>query len=177
MNLQFHPLTPDRWRDLEQLFGPKGACGGCWCMAWRLRRKDFEAGKQGLNRKAFEFLVRKGSPPGVLAYDGEEPVGWCAIAPRLAFSFLDRSRLLQRLDEEPVWSITCFFVTRKRRRQGLMVKLVHAACNFAKGQGAHIVEAYPVEPHSVEPRGIDRPDVFYWTGFPSTFCLTGVQLP
>ena len=79
--MEFQPLTPYRWRDLEALFGPRGACGGCWCMWWRLRPKDYKAQKGAANRQAFRELVAAGPPPGLLAYDGGRAVGWCAVGP------------------------------------------------------------------------------------------------
>ena len=87
--LSFHPLTPGRWRDLERLFGLRGACAGCWCMWWRLSRPEWNRGKGDGNRKAFRKLVRSGAEPGVLAYADGEPVGWCAVAPREQYPRLD----------------------------------------------------------------------------------------
>ena len=72
--LKFRPLTPSRWTDLVELFGPRGACGGCWCMWWRLRRSEYERKKGAGNCRALRRVVRKGPPPGILAYAGSEPV-------------------------------------------------------------------------------------------------------
>ena len=90
-DLQFHPLTPDRWRNFETLFGPGGAYGGCWCMWPRLRRKEFDrkSGKQ--NRQAMKEAVESGEEPGLLAYSGGEPVGWVALAPREKYAHLDHT--------------------------------------------------------------------------------------
>ena len=68
LKLEFHPVTPERWSDLETLFGEKGACGGCWCMLWRLTRKEFEAQKGEGNRRAMQRIVNSGEIPGLLAY-------------------------------------------------------------------------------------------------------------
>src|SRR5688572_7083981 len=92
--IAFAPLTPSRWGDLVKLFGPRGACGGCWCMAWRLPPKVWNAQKGSRNRAALRRIVAKGPPPGMLAYDGVEPVGWCAIAPRESYLHLGRSHVL-----------------------------------------------------------------------------------
>lgn len=89
----FHPLTPDRWSDFEKLFGPRGACGGCWCMYWRLTRSQYEEQHGELNRRNMKALVDSGNIPGILAYTGSEPVGWCSVAPREEFSTLARSRV------------------------------------------------------------------------------------
>jgi GNAT superfamily N-acetyltransferase len=166
--LEFHPLTPERWGDLEALFGPRGATGGCWCMWWRLQRAQFDKQKGEANRQAFKHIVDSGQIPGVLAYAAGRPVGWCAIEPRENYPVLERSRNLKRVDDEPVWSISCFFVAKPFRGQGLTVQLIQAAVEYARRQGAKIVEAYPVEPKSEE-----MPAVFAWTGFASAFRQAG----
>ena len=164
----FHPLTPERWPDFEKLFGPRGACGGCWCMYWRLTRAQYEEQHGELNRRNIKALVDSGNVPGIIAYVGEEPVGWCSVAPRQEFSTLGRSRILKPVDEQPVWSVVCFFVARSQRRKGLTVELLKAAVNFARTSGARIVEGYPVEPKAGK-----APDVFVYTGLLSAFTQAG----
>ena len=163
--LVIHPLTPDRWDDLAALFGPRGATGGCWCMYWRLPRSQYDAMKGEGNRVAFEAIVAEAErPPGLLAYLDDTPVGWCAVAPREEYPALERSRVLTRVDDAPVWSITCFFVAKRARRQGVTRALIEAAVEFAGEHGARIVEGYPIEPRSAE-----APPVFAWTGLVSAF--------
>ena len=111
----FRPLTRAEWQDLEDLFGPRGACGGCWCMWWRLTRAAFNAAKGKGNRGALKRLVDSGTVPGSLAYEGGRPVGWCSIAPRDHFPALDRSRVLARVDvvagaAAATKTATCFFM-------------------------------------------------------------------
>jgi GNAT superfamily N-acetyltransferase len=137
-------------------------------MYWRLPRPAFEQGKGEGNRSALRSLVEAGEEPGVLAYRGAEAVAWCAIAPRDAYGALDRSRILQPVDDQPVWSISCFFVARRYRRRGLTVPLLAAAVAFAASRGARIVEGYPIEP-----RQPTVPDTFAWYGFASTFRRAG----
>ena len=144
--LQFHPLTPERWEGLERLFGKHGACGGCWCMWWKQTRAEFSRQHGEPNRIAFRTIVESGVVPGILAYSDGEPVGWCAVEPRESYPTLDRSRTLARVDSEPVWSITCFYIARHFRGKGLMTELLTAAISWAGGHGARIAEAYPVEP-------------------------------
>jgi len=145
--LTFHPLTPDRWDDLERLFGPeRGADSGCWCMFWRLRRSEFHALGKQKRKAAFRELVKSNAPLGILAYEGAQPVGWCAIAPRAATPGLERSPVCKPVDDRPAWSITCFFVEPKARRDGVMAALIDAAVKHAKRHGAGIVEAYPRDP-------------------------------
>lgn len=160
----FHPLTRSRWNDFEKLFGQRGACGGCWCMSWRLQSSEFRKGKGDKNKRAMQKIVCSGEVPGIIAYFGKEPVGWCSIAPREKFVSLERSRVLARIDDEPVWSISCFFVAKPYRRMGLSSKLIKAAADYAKKKGAGIVEGYPNELS----KGV-LPDPFVWTGIASAF--------
>src|SRR5512140_21363 len=144
--ISFSPLSPEHWGSFERLFGPRGACAGCWCMWWRLPRAEFVRGQGDGNRRAMCKLVSSGIVPGILAYANDEAVGWCAIGPRDAYSRLARSRILQPVDEKPVWSITCLFVAKAYRRTGLTARLLRATVAWARQQGARIVEAYPIEP-------------------------------
>jgi len=168
--LTIRAATPSRWSAIEALFGERGACGGCWCMAWRLRHKDWLAGKGARNKRAFKKIVTAGERPGVLGYLGDVPIAWCAVAPRKAYSFLERSRILQPLDEEPVWSISCLFVLKSHRRRGVSVAMLRAAVEFARKRGAAMVEGYPVEPTMER-----TPDAFVWTGLPSAFRKAGFR--
>lgn len=162
------PVTPERWQDLETLFGPRGACGGCWCMWWRLKRSEFERRKGARNKRALKKLVEAGEVPGLLAYADDQPVGWCAVAPREAYPVLENSRTLRRVDDKPVWSVVCFFVARRFRGKGVARELLRAAVDYGKRKGAKIVEGYPVEPKKER-----MPDVFAWTGFASVFRKIG----
>lgn len=103
--LEFHPLTRERWSDFEELFGERGAYGGCWCMWWRLTRREFEQQQGEGNRQAMKAIVESVQVPGILAYAAGEPVGWCSVAPREHYGSLNRSPVLKRLDDTPVWSI------------------------------------------------------------------------
>lgn len=143
-NLEIYPLTPERWHDFEVLFGPHGAYSGCWCMWWRLPRKEFSAKQGEGNRLGLKALVDGGSPTGLLAYLDGVPSGWIAVAPREDFASLERSTVLKRIDAQPVWSIVCFYIGRKARRRGLMSGLIQAAVDFAAAHGATMVEAYPM---------------------------------
>lgn len=168
--LKLRAATPSRWADVERLFGPRGACAGCWCMVWRLSRKDWVAGKGAKNRRALRKIVTSGSKPGVLAYHGKEPIAWCAVAPRGEYVSLARSRVLAPVDDRPVWSISCLFVSRPYRRRGVSVRLLRAAVELAAKQGARIVEGYPTLPFATE-----SPDAFLWTGTASAFLEAGFE--
>lgn len=170
LEVVFHPLTADRWGDFETLFGPRGACGGCWCMWWRLTHREFEARKGEKNRRAMRERVESDEVPGLIAYAGEAPVGWCAVAPRETYPRLGRSRILKPVDHEPVWSIVCLFVAKAFRRRGVSRALIEAATAHAREEGARIVEGYPVEPTKDE-----MPDVFAFHGLASAFREAGFE--
>src|SRR5580765_4892432 len=95
----FRPVTADRWDDLAQLFGPRGACAGCWCMWPRLTSRAYEAGRGDGHRRRLRAIVTAGERPGILAYAGGEPVGWCAVAPRAEYVRLATSRVMAPVDD------------------------------------------------------------------------------
>jgi len=136
-------------------------------MWWRLRQSDWSAGKGSRNKNALKELVMGGTPPGLLAYIGKNPVGWIAIAPREQYIRLEKSRVLKPLDDLPVWSIVCFFTAKPYRRLGLTTALIKEAVAFAARKGALAVEAYPSDPNSL------LPDVFAYTGLVSAFRKAG----
>jgi GNAT superfamily N-acetyltransferase len=143
------PVTAERWGELERLFGPYGASYGCWCMYWRLTAQGYEEGRKergAANRAGLKGLVDGGAVPGLLAYVDGEPAGWVSLGPREAFPRFASHWALRPVDEEPVWSIVCFFVGRAVRGRGLQRVLIGAAVDHARAQGARIVEAYPTDP-------------------------------
>ena len=169
LRLTIEPVTPERWRDLETLFGERGACAGCWCMWWRLPRSKFVAQKGEGNHRALKRIVAGGEIPGLIAYHDGEPIGWCALAPRSDYLRLAKSRILREVDEQPVWSITCFFVARPFRRRGVTKKLLEAAVAYAKKKGATILEGYSVDAKT------KSADAFVYTGLASTFRAAGFE--
>ena len=166
--LDFQPLTADCWPDFETLFGEHGAYGGCWCMWWRLTRREFEAQQGEDNRQAMKAIVKSGEVPGILAYHEGQPVGWCSVAPREQFGSVERSRVLKRLDDTPVWSIVCFFVAKGYRGQGVAESLIRAAVDYVKSQGGKVVEAYPTVPKTDK-----LPPVSSFMGMPTMFERAG----
>jgi GNAT superfamily N-acetyltransferase len=138
-------------------------------MVWRLSRSEFEKNKGAGNKRRFKKLIASGGVPGILAYDGSQPIGWCAVAPREEYPALARSRVLAAVDDKPVWSVTCFFVLRKYRNQGLSAKLLRAAAQLATKNGAKIVEGYPYDPKG------KLADVFAWTGLAAAFKKCGFK--
>ncbi len=164
------PATAGRWADFEKLMGKRGGAGGCWCMLWRLFGRDFEAGKGAANRKAMKAVFRSDTPPGLIAYDGAEPVGWCAIAPRAELPRLKASRVLRPIDDAPVWSVSCFLIKRSHRRRGISVALLQAAEDFVRQRGGSIIGGYPIEPSKSA-----YPDTFAWTGMANAFRKAGFE--
>ena len=139
-------------------------------MFWRVPRKQWDANKGAGNRAAFKRIITLGGRPGILAYTGKEPVGWCAVAPREEYIALQHSRILKPVDKKPVWSISCLFVKKAYRRKRISAQLLRAAVEFAKKQGAEVVEGYPVEPTMEK-----MPDPFLWHGVPSAFRAAGFR--
>jgi len=167
-SLEFRPLTPATWKDFVRLFGRSGACGGCWCMWWRQTRREFDERHGEKNRRAMKRIVDRGEVPGVIAYDGDEPVAWCSVAPRESYASLNRSRVLKPVDDTPVWSLVCMFVARSHRGQGLTPALVKGAVAYVKSQGGKVVEAYPTNP-----RGRKLDPVSSFMGVPAVFEKAG----
>lgn len=139
-------------------------------MWWRLERKAFNAGRGEGNRRSMKALVDSGVSPGLMAYADGKAIGWCALAPRETYSALARSRILKPIDDEPVWSVVCFFIAKGHRRRGLSSELLEAAVDFAASRGAGIVEGYPCEP-----KKSDEPDPFLYTGLASAFRKAGFK--
>ena len=165
--IEYLPLTVERWADFERLFGPNGACAGCWCTWWRLSAADFRKFSHDEKKNAIRTLVLSGKVPGLIAFADGIPVGWVALGPREEFPRLERSRVLARVDDQPVWCINCFFIDKNYRKRGLMAGLIRTALEYARSQGAQIVEAYPVDPHT----GSDSGSLYY--GVTSVFAAAG----
>jgi GNAT superfamily N-acetyltransferase len=136
-------------------------------MWWRRSAREWRAGRGAGNRRAHQALVKRHGPTGLLAYQGGEPVGWCALAPRREYARLATSRILKPVDDLPVWSVTCFFVAKRHRSMGLTSMLLERAATFARDQGATMLEGYPVDPPA------RQADVFVYTGLASAFRRAG----
>jgi GNAT superfamily N-acetyltransferase len=171
--LTIRPLTPALWPEFERLFGERGACGGCWCMTWRLERGEkWEDVKGAPAKRRMKSLVLASRAHGLLAFDGGEPVGWCALGRRTGFARLDRAPSLACDDAARVWSIPCFFIRRDHRGRGVATALLAAAVEALENDGAEVIEGYPANPK----RGKKLPDAFAWTGLPSLFRAAGFRV-
>lgn len=169
VELSIKPIKRNLWTDLEELFGLNGACGGCWCMFWKLRGKAYDESRGSAARQMHKSIVDAGTVTGLLAYLDGEVVGWVAIEPRSAYEKLAHSRALKPVDDQEVWSVTCFFVAKKYRRKGVTVGLLKAAVEHVKRQGGRIVEGYPVDAEK------DMPAPFVYTGTASAFLQAGFK--
>jgi hypothetical protein len=166
LRLVFHPVTPERLPALQRFLQQHGKFRYCACMRWRMRSSEFSRTTKEGRVEALQDLVRAGIPIGVLAYLDREPIGWCSVAPRESYAALERYRALPPIDDQPVWSVVCFFVSSRIRRSGATLGLLKAAVEYARSQGAEIVEAYPVEP---------GPRLYTYMGSPSIFRAAGFQ--
>jgi GNAT superfamily N-acetyltransferase len=167
MKLAIRPLTPDLWPALEELFGEKGACNGCWCMYGRIGAA-YRKRPRSRNKAAFRAIVERGPPPGLLAFDGDLAVGWCQVTPRDDVPALDRVHHLKRVDDAPVWSLSCFYVRIGYRRRGISSALIEAALKTAKRAKAPALEAYPFD-SAVSPSATG-------TGYAATFKRAGFKI-
>lgn len=175
MKLKIEPLTPERWPDLEAIFQARGCsvARGCWCMFYR-RSGEKPPRPPGMThgevaQRELRQVVERGEPPGLIGYHGDEPVGWIAMAPREEFKKLQRSVVMKPVDDQPVWSITCFVVPSKWRGQGVASALLAGAVAYAKQRGIALVEAYPVD----KPGRAGDEDM--WFGAKSMFDAAGFE--
>jgi GNAT superfamily N-acetyltransferase len=144
-----YPVVRRNWDDFTRLFEARGAPHYCFCTPYRF------SGVAGLTKKRkkskMRHFVTEGTPIGVLAYDGDEPVGWCSIAPRETYVRLERSKTMARKTPlgTPTWTVSCFFVARSHRHQGVTRALLEGAVRYAKKLGARVVEGYPFDTASI----------------------------
>lgn len=170
-SLKIAPLSADNWNDFEALFGAKGACGGCWCMYWRLHNADFNRMKGEQNKLAMHMLVQAKEVVGFLAYIDKHAVGWISVSPRQAFVRLDTSRTLKPIDDKPVHTLSCFFIQKQHRRNGLSVEILKLVIAHSRKSNVKILEAYPVTP-----KNKTMPDAFAWTGLENSFIKAGFKI-
>lgn len=175
MKLTVHPLTPERWPDLEALFNARGCsvARGCWCMYYRESGKvEVPAGlslAQTRRANLKTLTETRGVAPGLIGYRGQQPVGWVTLGPREDYAKLRRSPVMKPVDDQPVWSIICFVVPAEFRGQGVARELLQGAIDWAARRGAKLLEAYPV----------DKPqrshDEYLWHGAASMFAAAGFE--
>jgi len=151
MALTVRPLTPERWGDLEAIFGARGCsvARGCWCMYYRVSGKGAYTRPSDEQRRrskaSLKSLAARDPPPGLIGYRADEPVGWVSLGPREDYAKLARSPTMKAVDEQAVWSIICFVVPSAYREQGVARELLAGAVAYARRRGVRLLEAYPVD--------------------------------
>lgn len=169
--LSFQELTSRNWKQYEELMGEKGGCGNCWCMYFRIPTKEFQENKPNGNKKLMKQLVKKNKPVGLIAFLSKQPVGWLALAPREDYMKIENSRVFKRIDDKPVWSISCFFIKKEYRHKGLSGQLIKGVVEFAKKKKIKVLEAYPAIPYAEK-----VPHPFLWVGVLSSFLKNGFTI-
>jgi len=161
-------LTPELWPAFEDLFEGNWPVKACWCMYWRIGNA-YHQQPHAANKAAFCEVVSNGPPPGLLAFDGDVAVGWCQLTPRADLPWLDvHTWRLKRVDEVPVWSLSCFYIRKGYRKQGVTAALIAEALKVAKRAKAPALEAYPLDG--------DLTSSTSFTGYTSTFLRAGFKV-
>jgi len=163
--IDVRPLSADNWQDFARLFSARGGPHYCWCTLYRFR--DAQRMSSGKKQASMKRLVSDETPVGVLAHAGDEPVGWCSIAPRESYVKLARSRTMPRVtDPETVtWTVLCFFVARPYRRQGVTKALLRGAVAYARAERAAVIEAYPFDTAGISATHRGHSSLFEAAGF------------
>ena len=161
--LTVRELRSDDWPHLKALFGPRGACGGCWCMYWRIPHggKTWQAVVGEPNKRKMRQLVGDGKARGILAFHDDTPVGWCSFGRRTEFPRTETVKAYHREDIERVWSINCFYIARGYRNKGVAHLLAEAAVRAIRRRRGKVIEAYPVP---LTKDGKKLPAAFAYTG-------------
>ena len=174
MKLVVHPLTEDRWGDLETVFNARGCsvARGCWCMYYRVSGKESGYTRPGdeqraRSKAALKALMQDDPPPGLIGYLGETPVGWVSLGPRRDYAKLANSPTMKPVDDQPVWSVVCFVVPSEYRRKGVARDLLAGAIRYARKRDVRLLEAYPVD--KAHPSASDAP----WFGSKTMFDEAG----
>lgn len=160
--LTFHAVTRESVAEFEAFFTSRGAPHYCWCMVWRRSTEESHHHTPADRKRQMMARIEAGNPIGLIAYDGEDPVGWVSIAPRETYRNLGGPPVAPG---EIIWSIACFYVPRKLRGQGLVHHLIKGAVEHARRQGATVVEAYPVDIDAPSYGFMGRVPVFLAAGF------------
>ena len=170
-DIDIRPVTADNWDLLDALFAAHGTVRGCWCMYFRLTSREFNEGWGDGNREDMcRLACDEGVVPGLIAIADGEAVGWVSVAPRDEFGRVERSRVTKPVDDEPAWSIVCFYVKPGSRGGGLTRALLEAAVEYATDNGAQLIEAYPYDTEEQRRGGTE---LYY--GVASTFRDAGFE--
>ncbi|MBX3193879.1 MAG: GNAT family N-acetyltransferase [Microbacteriaceae bacterium] len=154
MSVRVVPVVDAPWDDVRTVFGTRGDPARCWCQYFKVtaatwKAQDIAGFERGLCDQVDAARTSHGAGPGLLAYEGDDPVGWVAIEPRPAYPRILSSRMAEHsaepADAEDVWFVSCFVVRVGHRRKGIAGALLAGAVEHARANGARVVEAFPVQ--------------------------------
>lgn len=141
-----HPATADRFDDVATVLGPRNPDSPtCWCLTYRLPSKENRSLTARERPERVRELCGRDIPPGILAYEDGEVVGWCGVAPRSELHSFANSRKIPHVDDLPVWTVWCFRVRGGRRGRGVARALLNGAVEHARRHGAPAIEGYPTD--------------------------------
>jgi GNAT superfamily N-acetyltransferase len=152
MTVRVVPVVDAPWDDVRTVFGTRGDPARCWCRYFKVdgatwKAQDVAGFERSLCAEVDTARAARGAGPGLLAYDGEEPVGWVAIEPRPAYPRILNATLIahstEPVDAGDVWFVSCFVVRVGHRRSGVASALLAGAVEHARAHGARVVEAFP----------------------------------
>jgi GNAT superfamily N-acetyltransferase len=161
-SLRVVPVTDAPWDDVRTVFGTRGDPARCWCQYFKVdnatwQEQDVAAFEQALCDQTARARESHGAGPGVLAYDGERPVGWCAVERKGVYRRIVNSRIAGDSPADDVWFVSCFVVRVGNRRKGVARALLGGAIAFAREHGARVLEAAPV----VAAPGVSSADLYH----------------
>lgn len=140
--IEVREATADAWPDVEQLFGRAGASNGCWCQYWLLGA-DYTRRDRTQNQTDLQTQINRGGA-GLVAYRGGEPVGWTRFTPRTELDWLLDRFAKYDFGPDDAWSLSCFFVRRRARGQGVTTALINYATRWGSDHDT-VIEAYPID--------------------------------
>jgi GNAT superfamily N-acetyltransferase len=138
------PANEASCEDLQTVFGTRGQAARCQCQRYKLRPREFFAGfpveerADRLRQQTDSGHPESGTTSGLVAYLDGEPVGWCAVEPRTAYTGLLRNNRVpwegraEDKTDDSVWAVTCFFTRAGFRKRGVSRALARAAATFAR---------------------------------------------
>lgn len=174
--ITIEPATTPRFDDVEHVFDAGGDARGCQCQWWMMPNTEWSKTSQEERRDMLADEIAAAPPPGLVAYVDGEPAGWVRVGPRTRQVRLGRTLIIRNsteepLDDESVWTVSCFVVRKNHRGQGLNALLLEAAVTFAREHGARMIEAYPIDANAGKAHGVN--DLYH--GVISTFQNAGFR--
>ncbi|WP_456284910.1 GNAT family N-acetyltransferase [Microbacterium sp. JZ101] len=171
------PATTAQWYDVQSALTGGGDGRSCQCMWPVLPNKEWQTTSVDERERMLRDEIDAGPPPGLVAYADGRAAGWVRVGPRPAQRRVLRSRIVKSGTQEPleddgVWAITCFSIRREHRGQGITRALLDAAVDYARRNGARVLEAYPIDTGS----GRETRSNDLYVGALSTFTNAGFEV-